>query len=254
MCGVAGAIFFDESFKSAKVEEIVKNLCKGLHRRGPDNMGFWFSKNQKIGLGHNRLSIIDLNNRSNQPMVSADRNYIISYNGEIYNFKKIKKSLEEKNIIFKTKSDTEVILKLYELKGKKMLHILEGMFAIAIWDKKKEVLFLARDPYGIKPLYIAKHKKGYLFSSQVKSIINTNEVSLNLDKIGVLSFFLFGNVIEPNTCFKNIFNLKSGHYCLISKKHGLKIHKYYDIKKFFDIKGSNRRSFIHILNGYSEIF
>ena len=76
MCGVAGAIFFDESFKSTKVEEIVKNLCKGLHKRGPDNMDFWFSKNKKIGLGHNRLSIIDLNNRSNQPMVSEDRNYI----------------------------------------------------------------------------------------------------------------------------------------------------------------------------------
>ena len=120
-----------------KLKEIVKNLCEGLHRRGPDNMGFWFSKNKKIGLGHNRLSIIDLNNRSNQPMVSEDRNYIISYNGEIYNFKKIKKSLEEKNIIFKTKSDTEVILKLYELKGKQCFTCLKACLQLQFGIKKK---------------------------------------------------------------------------------------------------------------------
>ena len=115
-------------------------------------------------------------------MCSKDNNYIISFNGEIYNYKELKTYLHKFNVKFNTKSDTEVILKLYELKGPKMLNMLRGMFSIAIWDQKKEIFFLARDPYGIKPLYIGKLKEGFIFSSQVKPILNTKLITKEINQ------------------------------------------------------------------------
>ena len=115
-----------------------------------------------------------------------------------------------------------------------MLNMLRGMFSIAIWDEIRQSFFLARDPYGIKPLYIGRYNEGYIFCSQVKPILKTKLIDTNLDYNGIMSFFLFGNIIEPNTCFKNILNLKSGNYCFISKQHGIKFHKYVNIKNLFD--------------------
>ncbi len=233
MCGIAGIFVNANKLNNINVKKTLNQLCENMHRRGPDNKGIWISKNKYVGLGHNRLSIIDINQRSNQPMFSEDNNYIISFNGEIYNFKELKTFLSRFKIKFRTKSDTEVILKLYQLKGPKMLSMLRGMFSIAIWDKKKERFFLARDPYGIKPLYIGKFENGYVFSSQVKPILNSKLVVHKIDYEGILSFFLFGNIIEPNTCFSNIINLKSGNYCFISNKEGIKFHEYVNIKNYF---------------------
>ena len=238
MCGIAGFIFNKKNINNTFKEKILNQLCDDMVRRGPDNKGLWISKNKNVGLGHNRLSIIDLNQRSNQPMCSKDNNYIISFNGEIYNYKELKTYLHKFNVKFNTKSDTEVILKLYELKGPKMLNMLRGMFSIAIWDQKKEIFFLARDPYGIKPLYIGKLKEGFIFSSQVKPILNTKLITKEINYEGILSFFLFGNIIEPNTCFKNIINLKSGNYCTISKNNEIKFYEYVNIKNYFS-KSSN---------------
>ena len=119
MCGIAGFIFNKKNINNTFKEKILNQLCDDMVRRGPDNKGLWISKNKSVGLGHNRLSIIDLNQRSNQPMCSKDNNYIISFNGEIYNYKELKTYLHKFNVKFNTKSDTEVILKLYELKGPK---------------------------------------------------------------------------------------------------------------------------------------
>ncbi len=233
MCGISGAFLYKNKQKPFIAKTIVKTLSDGMKRRGPDNQNIWISEDNSVALGHNRLSIIDLNKRSNQPMVSEYKDYIITFNGEIYNFNELKKYLHEHKIKFKTKSDTEVILKLYQLEGVDMLKRLRGMFAFAIWDKKKEILFLARDPYGIKPLYISENEQGFVFSSQVKPILKSGFVSKDIDYDGLLSFFLFGNVMEPNTCFKNIINLKSGNYCIISKKKGIKFFEYSNIINYF---------------------
>ena len=140
MYGIAGVLLNESTGENEYVKEHL-NLCKDMSRRGPDNQFAGFQK-IKVGLGHNELSIIDLNERSNQPMSIDNNNYVISFNGEIYNYKELKSYLKKYKIEFTTQSDTEVILKLYKLKGPKMLNMLRGMFSIAIWDEIREV-FLA---------------------------------------------------------------------------------------------------------------
>ena len=154
MCGIAG--IFDPEYKLNSHEDNLKSMCNSIIHRGPDASGEWTYKYDGIYLGHTRLSIIDLNVSANQPMVSSCGRYVIIFNGEIYNFKEIKLKIEnEKNIKWKTSSDTEVLLEAISLWGfnKYLLNKLNGMFALAIWDIKTKKLYLARDNLGEKPLY-----------------------------------------------------------------------------------------------------
>jgi len=162
---------------NASLEAAVQNMCDAMRSRGPDAVGYWQNSEADISLGHRRLSIIDLDERANQPMLSDDNRYVIVFNGEIYNFRELRKQLESEGEKFRTEGDTEVILKLFIRDGEKMLPKLRGMFAFAIWDQQTCSLFLARDPYGIKPLYVARSGDAWCFSPHVKALLASGAVS-----------------------------------------------------------------------------
>lgn len=229
MCGFAGQFLFRD-FESADLNKIVYKMCDYMNSRGPDASGFWKNPESSIGLGHRRLSIIDLESRANQPMYSDDGRYVIVFNGEIYNFRDLRHELERDGDIFRTNSDTEVLLKLYARVGEEMLQRLRGMFSISIWDQKLKTLFLARDPYGIKPLYISKNKNSWLFASQVKALLASDVVSYDPNPFAQAAFWLTGSVPEPVTWFQDISSVPAGSWCRItSTGELLGPNKYWDI-------------------------
>jgi asparagine synthase (glutamine-hydrolysing) len=179
-----------------------------MRLRGPDAEGVWTGP--CVALGHRRLAIQDLDARSNQPMVSSDGEYCITFNGEIYNFHELRSELEAEGVAFRTTSDTEVLLALYAREGERMLPRLRGMFAFAIWNVRLRELFLARDPYGIKPLYYAQTGRGVVFASQVKAILASGLVSPSSEPAGVAGFYLWGSVPEPWTLYRSVFSLPAG--------------------------------------------
>ena len=152
--------------------------------RGPDGKGEWVSDDGRVGFGHRRLSIIDLSDAGAQPMASADGTLVVTFNGEIYNYRELRRGLEAKGHVFRSQSDTEVLLHLYAEKGEAMVHELRGMFAFAIWDAERRALFLARDPYGIKPLYYADDGWTFRFASQVKALLAGGAVSRDPEPAG----------------------------------------------------------------------
>jgi asparagine synthase (glutamine-hydrolysing) len=178
--------------------------------RGPDAKGQWYSDDGRLGIGHRRLSIIDLSAQGVQPMLNARRNLVLSFNGEIYNYKALRALLEKKGRTFHTATDTEVILKLYEEQGEAMLGALRGMFSLVIWDAIKGKLLLARDPYGIKPLYYANDGWTIRIASQVKALLAGGRVSRQIDPAGHVGFFLFGSVPEPYTSYQEIREVPPG--------------------------------------------
>lgn len=208
MCGIAGA--FLNGVDSGRINHAVKLMCNQMHARGPDDSGYWSDRNSGMTLGHRRLSIIDLSSRSKQPMIFDDGQYVIVFNGEIYNYQDLRHSLVSDGEVFYTESDTEVILKLYCREGNAMLSKLRGMFAIAIWDRLARRIFIARDPYGIKPLYIARTPQGWLFASQVKALLGSNLVDRAPSVFGQMGFWLLGSVPEPYTWFQDITSLPAG--------------------------------------------
>ena len=159
MCGISGVYNYLE--KSIDAKSILEKIVKLQHARGPDDQGIWISKCKKISFGNNRLSIIDLTKNGRQPFVSKEGDLVITFNGEIYNFKEIKKELNAKNIFFKSNTDTEVILEAYKYWGIDFVNRLRGMFAFAIWDLKKRKLILARDPLELSH-YICPKKMEYI--------------------------------------------------------------------------------------------
>ncbi len=182
-------------------------------RRGPDGEGLW--REEDVTLGHRRLAILDLDSRAAQPMHSSCGRYCVVYNGEIYNFRDLRGDLERKGIAFHTTSDTEVILKLFAEGGPSMLTRLHGMFALLIWDRLAKRGFAARDPYGIKPLYVAETAQGVLLASQVKALLATGIVSREPDPMGQAGFWLLGSVPEPHTWYRHIRAVPAGHYAWI---------------------------------------
>lgn len=205
-------------------------MCDSMQARGPDAVGYWSDLQAGLSFGHRRLSIIDLDTRANQPMSSDDGRHVIVFNGEIYNFRELRRSLEGRGEIFGTQSDTEVLLKLYRYEGEAMLSRLCGMFALAIWDRQTRSVFMARDPYGIKPLYMARCRQGWLFASQVKALLASGLVDCTPDPMGQMGFWLLGSVPEPRTWFRDISSLPSGTWCRLAHD-GTRIgpHSYWDI-------------------------
>ena len=164
-----------------------------------------------VALGHRRLAILDLSSRAAQPMTSADGRLTVTYNGEIYNFPELRSELERDGVRFRTSCDTEVLLHLYASCGAAMVRRLRGMFAFAIWDDTTGKLFLARDPYGIKPLYTANDGWTFRFASQVKALLAGGRVSRDPEPAGLVGFYLFGSVPEPFTLYRAIRALPAGH-------------------------------------------
>ena len=163
MCGIFGVVNYLD-------EQRFKNALSLLNHRGPDDSGSYIDDKNQIALGHTRLSIIDTSKNGRQPMVSESKRFIISYNGEIYNYESLRSELTELGYIFKSTTDTEVILNLYVHMGSEMIDRLDGIFSIAIYDKEAKKVFLARDRFGIKPLYFHHSEESFVFSSETKPI------------------------------------------------------------------------------------
>jgi len=213
MCGIAGHVA-TTSVPALAAADAVRRMAGRMRPRGPDAEGEW--SGEGIVLGHRRLAILDLDGRANQPMLSADGRYAIVFNGEIYNFRELRRSLEAAGAVFRTTSDTEVLLALFAREGERMLPRLRGMFAFAIWDAQARELFLARDPYGIKPLYYAQTRQGLLFASQVKALLASGLVAKEIEPAGLAGFFLWGSVPEPWTLYRDVFALPAGHWMKVS--------------------------------------
>ena len=228
MCGIAGFYSLDGRFNQ---DDLIRMTNRIAHR-GPDAEGFF---NDGIcGLGHRRLSIIDLQERSNQPMHSANDRFVIAYNGEVYNYREIGASLKESNdehkIMFKTSSDTEVILEAFSSLGINSINQLNGMFAIAIYDKLKKELYLIRDRLGIKPLLYYWDGKNLAFGSEMKSILQLNGLDKEINKNSIADFLHLGFIPAPNSIFKNIKKLVPGSYLKINSE-GIAITKYWSVKQ-----------------------
>src|SRR5690606_8783867 len=211
MCGIAG-VYPDGRAAPERVLGAVEAMCARMRSRGPDAGGALALGPGAPVLGHRRLSIIDLDPRSNQPMTSADGRLSIVYNGELYNYRELRQRLLERGEVFHTEGDTEVLLAAYRRHGREMLQQLRGMFAFAIWDAVARALFLARDPYGIKPLYYAASPVGFAFASQVKALVASGLVGARPSPAGLAGFFLWGSVPEPWSIHRDVAALPAGHY------------------------------------------
>lgn len=216
MCGIAGIHAYRAGSAPTDRGEL-RAIRDHMATRGPDGLGEWFSPEGRVALGHRRLSIIDLSEGGAQPMLSADGNLAMSYNGEIYNYRELRRGLEAKGRVFRTESDTEVLLHLYAEKGDAMLDDLRGMFAFALWDAQRQRLLLARDPFGIKPLYYADDGSTLRFASQVKALLQA-PVDRSPSAAGHAGFFLWGSVPEPWTLYRGIRALPAGHTLVIDDK------------------------------------
>lgn len=207
MCGIAG--FATKQVGYRVPPEVSRRVLFSMRLRGPDAEGQWEQTESHALLLHRRLSIQDLTESGAQPMLSHDGRLVIAFNGEIYNKEDLRKLVPD--YPWRGTSDTEVLLAIYEKFGEEAPRLLRGMFAFAIWDERRQGLFLARDPYGIKPLYIAEAPEGIWFASQVKSLLQVPGLDLAADPAGHAGFFLWGSIPEPFTLYKGIRSLPSGH-------------------------------------------
>jgi asparagine synthase (glutamine-hydrolysing) len=235
MCGIAGIVSGADAFWRESRAAVLR-MSERMRKRGPDGEGLWAA--QGVILAHRRLAILDLDPRSNQPMVTPDGRYAIVFNGEIYNFRVLRAELENAGFQFRTTSDTEILLTMFAREGERMLPKLRGMFALAIWDTQARELFLARDPYGIKPLYYSQTRSGIIFASQVKAVIASGLVSPEIEAAGLTGFYLWGSVPEPWTIFKNVFALPAG--CWLRMRAGTESHPvcWNDIRENWRLKNS----------------
>ena len=236
MCGIAGII---QNYNKLDLNKEIISITDVLSHRGPDNMGHWVSKSNNIALGHTRLSIIDLSQNGNQPMHSKNQRYVISFNGEIYNYIELKNKLMTKaNISWKSTTDTEVILQLLEFYTfEETLKLLQGMFAISIWDNKENCLYLARDIAGEKPLYYSANENFFIFASELKSIKKSLFFNDEINKESVFNLINHGYISAPNSIFNNTKKLEPGNYLVFNqKKMDYKIKRYWNINYQSNIK------------------
>src|SRR5206468_7598182 len=200
MCGVTAAYAYAGAAPAIDRDEL-RTMRDHMAARGPDGAGEWFSAEGRVGLGHRRLAIIDLSERAAQPMPNADGSVVISFNGEIYNYRELKAQLERAGRVFRSNSDTEVLLHLYEMHGTAMLTMLRGMFAFALWDSRKREMLLARDAFGIKPMYYADDGRTLRAASQVKALLRA-PVDTRPEPAGHAGLLLWGTVPPPWTLYR----------------------------------------------------
>ena len=223
MCGIAGMMNIYEN--NGVSIDTLKRMAAIIKHRGPDGYGFY--KDERVGFAHARLSIIDLEGGW-QPIHNEDKTVWITFNGEIFNYIELREFLLRKGHKFYTQSDTEVIVHLYEDYGEECLGHLNGQFSFAIWDKKNEVLFMARDRVGIRPLFYTTVDNTIIFASEIKSIFMDKRVNRDIDIYGLDQTFTYWMPLSPRTVFKNIFEIPAGHFLSVNKGE-MKITKYWDI-------------------------
>ena len=245
MCGIAGLL----SLRGKAISPaILQGMTDAIAHRGPDGEGHWIEGG--VGFGHRRLAIIDLSPLAHQPMMSHDTRYVLSYNGEIYNFRELRTELEAMGYPFRSQSDTEVLLTAWAAWGVKALDRLNGMFAFAIWDRNEKTLTLVRDRYGIKPLYIAETPEGLAFGSEQKAILAHPGTCAKVDREALLEYFTFQNLFTNRTLVQGISLLPAGHFAVMDMRDDnphLKFTKYWDFN-FTNPSGKiDRREYVEEL-------
>ncbi|MDZ4241555.1 MAG: asparagine synthase (glutamine-hydrolyzing) [Candidatus Omnitrophota bacterium] len=234
MCGIAGIINLNKKPVSS---QHLWAMTDALAHRGPNDRGTHIDAS--IGLGHRRLSIIDLSSAGHQPMLTEDGNYTITYNGEIYNFQELRGKLKEAGVGFQSACDTEVVLKSFVAWGLKSLQYFNGMFAFAVWDKLKKTVTLARDRYGIKPLYYWKGKDVLLFASEIKAFLQHPDFKAALDHEALLEYFTFQNTFTHKTLFQGVALLPPGQFMQILPDGSIVLKEYWDFH-FFEETGPKK--------------
>ncbi|MBI5401587.1 asparagine synthase (glutamine-hydrolyzing) [Candidatus Wolfebacteria bacterium] len=222
MCGIIGVL------GNIPEQKIIEGARDTMEHRGPDDAGLYYSKKEDIALGHRRLSIIDLSSAGHQPFFSNDGRFVTVFNGEIYNYLEIKQELKD-FYDFKTKTDTEVVLASYRKWGEKCLNKFNGMFALAIWDKVEQKLFIARDRFGKKPFYYCQRDNNFYFASEIKGILYFNNIPRKLNRKGFLDYLSYRYVLGGETLFEGIKSLLPGHYSMIEKGNGFTQIPYWEL-------------------------
>lgn len=232
MCGISGFIKFERKLNSKELKKYSLDMSKVLFNRGPNAEGYWLCKKNNLALSHRRLSIIDLNERSTQPMQSRNKRFVMIFNGEIYNFKLLKNQLKAKNIHFNTSSDTEVLLEAISFWGLEgALKKVSGMFSIAIWDKKKLILSLIRDRMGIKPLYYYFDGLSFAFASEIKALKMLPWLDFEIDKKSLASYVRLNYVPAPNSIYKNVKKINVGEILNIDLSKNIQTKTYWNLNK-----------------------
>jgi len=225
MCGIAGALRFKgEDLR----QEGILDMQRAMQVRGPDASGMWCSENKQVALAHRRLSIIDLSQKASQPMSGVDGRYRIVFNGEIYNYASLRNTLIDKGYVFISEGDTEVLINAYDYYGENLTEYIRGMYSFAVWDSLKNELFLCRDPMGIKPLYYSRNERRFIFSSQVKSIVQYEQCLPSVSHAGTVGFFLWGNVPEPYTTYQGVYSLEPGCSLRVTSNGDVEEKKHFD--------------------------
>ena len=241
MCGIAGINAYHYAANGIDRSELVA-IRDHMKARGPDGVGLWVDSAERVGFGHRRLAIIDLSDKGLQPMQTEDGSIVVTFNGEIYNYRELRSALVAKGFKFRTQSDTEVLLHLYADRGADMVRDLRGMFAFAIWDVTRRVLLLARDPYGIKPLYYSDDGWTFRFASQVKALLAGGALSRDPEPAGVVGFFLFGSVPEPFTIWRAIRCVPAGTTISVDRLGVHAPQRYHSIASVYRNAEQGRRS------------
>ncbi len=228
MCGIAGIHAYLAVAPAVDRAELAR-INDRMAARGPDGRGLWLAPDGRTGFGHQRLAIIDLSEAGAQPMHSACGQYTIAFNGEIYNYRELRDELTARGHVFRSGSDTEVLLQLYADCGAAMVRKLRGMFAFGLWDAKDRTLLLARDPLGIKPLYWSDDGWTVRFASQAKALLAGGAVARRPDSAGIVGFHLFGSVPEPFTVWRDVHCLPAGTTLTVDAIGPGKPQCYYDV-------------------------
>ena len=230
MCGLVAFCAYNPVAPEIDRREL-RVIRDHMASRGPDGIGEWFSPDGRAGLGHRRLSIIDLSDAGSQPMRNEDGSIQVVFNGEIYNYRELTKTLIEKGHRFRSHSDSEVLVHLYEERGEAMVEELRGMFAFALWDANKKAMLLARDPYGIKPLYYADDGWTVRVASQVKALVAGGGVSRLPEPAGIAGFYLFGSVPEPFTSYQEVRAVPAGSTVWVDRRGASAPRSYFSVAR-----------------------
>jgi asparagine synthase (glutamine-hydrolysing) len=247
MCGITGIFAFNLVGKFNRIH--VTNATMALEKRGPDFQDIY--TDEWVGLGHRRLSIIDTRAVANQPMWDESKRYCIIFNGEIFNYRELRKKLEESGIIFFTTSDTEVLLKLYILEKEKCLSKLNGFFSFSIYDRQEQSLFVARDRFGVKPLLYVYDEDKFLFASEMKSILKYG-LEKNIDYNSLYIYLQLNYIPAPDTIFSNVKKLLPGHYIKVTRQK-IEVESYYEIPYDRERSETNKISYDQAKNTFRQL-
>ena len=246
MCGIAGIINTNGHPVSPR---LLQRMTDAISHRGPDGEGHWIEGD--VGIGHRRLAILDLSPAGHQPMASADHRFVLSYNGEIYNFRELRIELEAAGYWFRSKTDSEVVLNALAAWGVDAISRFNGMFAIALWDRKERRLLLARDRYGVKPLYYSRYGRCFAFASEQKAILSDPAKPKDVDLPAMLEYFTFQNLFTDRTLTKDIRLLPPGSYLILDLKGAgpvISITRYWDFRFSEPDKAGDHRDHVEELD------